>query len=80
MSISKKDIDKIFVSQWILDHWWITLKVEAVSFLAEFFNTGHASHSLWTGKSGIGSASETFDISFEKSNQWLSGAKSSRPL
>ena len=40
---------KIFVFQWILDHWWITLKVEAVSFLAHFLYTLHASRtSQWT--------------------------------
>ena len=32
-----------------------------------------------TGKSGIGCAAETFDTSFERSDQWLSGARSSRP-
>ena len=31
-----------------------------------------------SGKSGIGCAAETFDTSFESSDQWLSGAKSSR--
>ena len=28
-----------------------------------------------TGKSGIGCAAETFDTSFERSDQWLRGAK-----
>ena len=32
-----------------------------------------------TGKSGIGCAAETFDTPFERCDQWLSGAKSSRP-
>ena len=40
-------MDKIFVSQSILDHQWVTLKVEPVSFWAQFFCTGFASQSLW---------------------------------
>ena len=52
-SISKKDIIKIFVSQWILDHWWMTLKVEAVSFLAQFFYTGHATCPLCRAQSMV---------------------------
>ena len=41
-------MDEIFVSQSILDHQWVTLKVEPVSFWAQFFCTGFASQSLWT--------------------------------
>ena len=45
-SITKKDIVKIFLSQWILYHWWVSLKVELVSFHAHFFNTVQASRSV----------------------------------
>ena len=38
---------KIFVSQSILDQKWVSLKVETVSYLAQFFDTGYASSPVW---------------------------------
>ena len=46
-SITEKDTIKIFVSQWFLYQIWVSLKVEPVSFSAQFFGTVHASRTVW---------------------------------
>ena len=48
-SIKKKEEIKIFVSQSFPHHYWVSLKVEAVSLLAHFSFTGLASCPVWVG-------------------------------